>query len=363
MIRSVEIKGLRGIREGSLSDLTPLVVLVGPNGSGKSTILDALLIAANPRPPDAIGQAVERREGVSACEGARWLLWKAGQEGQAEISVRMDSGVRSCMFLIAGSSKNHTAIQGKVRDEDTNGKTNELQINVNFQAGQPPGRYGYFIPLGDVPEVRFLDPRAVSLRTPLHQLYTKAVEQGLHIEAIKSIQALIPDVNDILILAPEDVPIVYLNFGASVVGGYAVPAALAGDGIRLLLHLTFELATLPGGLVLIEEPEVHLHPGAMRECARAILTAVRHRIQIVLSTHSLEMIDALVGESSDDDLKQLSLYRLQLQAGVPELPSSPGKGAGLGSWEIVKLAGTLKSSRVAGPDVAFARMEIQDDLR
>jgi hypothetical protein len=89
----------------------------------------------------------------------------------------------------------------------------------------------------------------------------------------------------------------------------------------------------------MEEPEVHMHPGAIRQCARAILAAMRRKVQIVLSTHSLELIDALVGESSDDDLKQLSLYRLQLQAG------------------------SLKSSRLPGPEVAFARTEIQDDLR
>ncbi len=115
--------------------------------------------------------------------------------------------------------------------------------------------------------------------------------------------------------------------------------------------------------MLLEEPEVHMHPGAIRQCARAILAAMRRKIQIVLSTHSLELIDALVGESSDADLRQLSLYRLQLQAGVPKLPPRPEGGPGLGSWEIVKLAGTLKSSRLSGPDVAFARTEIQDDLR
>ncbi len=48
MIRSVEIKGLRGIQEGKLDDFTPLVILVGTNGSGKSTVLDAMLIGANP---------------------------------------------------------------------------------------------------------------------------------------------------------------------------------------------------------------------------------------------------------------------------------------------------------------------------
>jgi ABC-type branched-subunit amino acid transport system ATPase component len=333
VIRSVEIKCLRGIRTGVLSDLTSLVVLVGPNGSGKSTVLDALLIAANPRPPVAIGQAVERREGAGAA--ARWLLWKGGNDGPAEITVATGSGSRKCTLSVIALSKDHAAIEGQLVNQDSAGKTTEEEVcTTTFEARHAYGASGLFQTLDGVPEVRFIDPRAVGLRTPLHQLYTRVVEQGLHKGAIASLRALIPGVEDIQILAEGDSPVVYLIFGA-----YAVPATLAGDGIRLLLHLNFELATQPGGLVLMEEPEVHMHPGAIRQCARAILAAMRRKVQIVLSTHSLELIDALVGESSDDDLKQLSLYRLQLQAG------------------------SLKSSRLPGPEVAFARTEIQDDLR
>jgi hypothetical protein len=359
VIHSVEIKRLRGIREGRLTDLTPLAVLVGPNGSGKSTILDALLIAANPRPPDAIGQAIERREGVGLNAGARWLLWKGGNDGPTEISVATDAGTRTCTWSITSLGKDYTNLGGKIRDQDARGGiTAEAGFNVGYVAGQGPGLYGFFKPLADVPEVRFIDPRAGSQRVPLHQLYTRVVEQGLHKDAIASIRTLIPGVEDIQILAEGDAPVVYLIFD-----GYAVPAALAGDGIRLLLHLTFELATRPGGLLLLEEPEVHMHPGAIRLSARAILAAMRRRIQIVLSTHSLELIDALVGESSQDDLAQISLYRLQLQAGIPKLPPLPEGGPGLGAWEIIKLAGTLKTSRLSGPDVAFSRSEIEDDLR
>jgi energy-coupling factor transporter ATP-binding protein EcfA2 len=334
VIRSVEIKGLRGIRAGSLTDFTPLVVLVGPNGSGKSTILDALLIAANPQPSIGIGQAVERREGVSAAVGARWLLWKAGHEGPAEITVKTDSGVRQCTLAIAPTSKENAAIQGKVRDQDDAGKTSENDTGAYFGGNNPPVLSGFVKPLDDVPEVRFLDPRAVSLRAPLHQLYTKAAEQGLIRAVIASIQTLVPGIKDIQILAPEDVPVVYLLFD-----GYALPAALAGDGIRLLLHQTFELATRPGGLVLLEEPEVHLHSGAIRQCARAILAAVRRNVQIVLSTHSLELIDSLLSECGDADLNYLSVCYMRLEGGI------------------------LKSAQLPGPDVAFSRFQIEDDLR
>src|SRR4029077_18657290 len=119
VIRSVEIKGLRGIRAASLTDLTPLVVLVGPNGSGKSTILDALLIAANPRPPEASGQAVERREGLSS--GARWLLWKGGNDGPAEITVKAGGEGRKCPLRIVQLSKDRSRIGGMVRGQDASG--------------------------------------------------------------------------------------------------------------------------------------------------------------------------------------------------------------------------------------------------
>ena len=41
VIKSIEIENLRGIRQGKLEDLTPLVVLKGPNGCGKSREPDA----------------------------------------------------------------------------------------------------------------------------------------------------------------------------------------------------------------------------------------------------------------------------------------------------------------------------------
>jgi AAA15 family ATPase/GTPase len=143
-----------------------------------------------------------------------------------------------------------------------------------------------------------------------------------------------PGVSNVEILTENGEPILHFVFAE-----YSVPASLAGDGIQSLLRLSLELAASGGGIALLEEPEVHQHPGAIRQSARAILAAVRRQIQVILTTHSLELIDALLAESSDEDLTRLSLYRLQLQDGG------------------------LKSSRLPGRDVAFARTQIEDDLR
>ncbi len=189
-------------------------------------------------------------------------------------------------------------------------------------------------PLEGVPDVLFVGPFPKQRLRPLHELYSDMVRQGLR-EQVNVIHGdLIPGLHHLEVLTERGTPVLNLVFA-----GRAVPAILAGDGIALLLRFGFELATQAGGVVLMEEPEVHMHPGAIRQCARAILAAVRRKIQIVLSTHSLELIDALLAESLDQDLARLSLYRLQLQDGA------------------------LQSSRLAGPDIAFARSEIEDDLR
>ncbi len=331
MIRSVEIKGLRGIREGKLADLTPLVVLVGPNGSGKSTVIEAILIGASPVTADAVLQVIRRHEAGGS--GPRWLLWRAGEAGPTEITVTTGAGAaRMCRLeLDRGTPDDQTVIKFVIiRDESPMGHGFLRALKNKYHDHQPAG----FLPLEGVPEAHLVEAYPAAFQRPLHELYTKAVQQGRRDKAIGIISEVFPAVSNVEILTENGEPILHFVFP-----DYSVPATLVGDGIQSLLRLSLELAASGGGVALLEEPEVHQHPGDIRQSARAILAAVRRQVQVVLTTHSLELMDALLAESSDQDLTRLSLYRLQLQAGV------------------------LKSSRLAGPDIAFSRTEIEDDLR
>lgn len=329
MIKSVTIKNLRGIREGELSELTPLVVLVGPNSSGKSTILDALLIGASPNPGESMGIAVSRR---NVQRGARWLLWRSGELGATEVSVTTAGGAaRTCKVSLHPSEKSILMAAVATSVADSNVARND-HVTINPNNTLSPG--GGVDPLPDVPEVRLIDPQGGRLSPSIHGLYSLAVQRGRRNEVTAMIAELVPGVTGIEILTDENDPVVHLVFP-----DHSVPAGLAGDGIQSLLRLSLELATQKGGVALLEEPEVHEHPGAIRQSARAIVTAVRRGVQVVLSTHSLELIDALLAELKDDELPLLSLYRLKLTDGV------------------------LAKSRLDGPSVLRSRGEIGDDLR
>ena len=101
-----------------------------------------------------------------------------------------------------------------------------------------------------------------------------------------------------------------------------------------------ELSIRSDGVVLLEEPEVHQHPGALRQSARAVWAAVNRGVQVVISTHSIELIDMLLVEAPTDGLDRLSLFRLALDG-----------------------TGDLRTSRLTGPQIQSARTEIEDDLR
>jgi hypothetical protein len=333
VIESIEIKNLRGIREGKLEGLTPLTILVGPNGCGKSTILEALFIGAHPDPGSAVVQAVLRRKGGTG--GSRWILHRAGQVGHLSVGVTANGGQGRRFELRPVGLDRYQA------DQPT-----RFRCSVGSPDGMHTVRGRIVFPLTGAPEydsegvipqvaedVRLVEAY-IGDGVTLENVFSRAVEQGDKQHAIAVLGELLPGLKDIVILLEGAAPIVHLVFT-----DYSVPAALGGDGIHALLRLVLELASRRMGLVLVEEPEVHQHPAAIARSARATVVAARDKLQVVLSTHSLEFIDYVLAASDEKDLERLSVFRLKLDNGG------------------------LIFSRLGGKDVAFARNQIADDLR
>jgi predicted ATPase len=107
-----------------------------------------------------------------------------------------------------------------------------------------------------------------------------------------------------------------------------------------VLRLGLELASCEQGVLLIEEPEVHLHRKSVGAVARALVAAVQRGLQLFVSTQSLELLDALLAGSSEEVLERLTLFHLDRDAD-----------------------GTLSSTCLPGGDVALLRTALGEDVR
>jgi predicted ATPase len=84
-------------------------------------------------------------------------------------------------------------------------------------------------------------------------------------------------------------------------GGFVLALALTGttievdalgDGARMAIMLASTLALVSNTAILIEDPEVHQHPGGLVTLMRFALKLAKDRgLQLFISTHSVELVN------------------------------------------------------------------------
>lgn len=339
MIEAITIEGLRGIRTGTLEGLGELTILTGPNGCGKSTVLDALLIATHPRPDIGVALAVGRRK--AAWNASQWLV--ANFASAAELRCRTDGDER-ITHLTAEAEVSYVAHK-LLREEHLLEPYGSLYVDVTTSMGQANGSVAfagdsrYVIPepdafgmlKGHARSTRLADPGRPK---PIHEEFSAAVRQG-HKGIIIDTHRQLVNIDDLDILTEEGTPVLYVVPKV----GKAVPVSMSGDGIQAVVQMAVELSSVAVGAVLIEEPEVYQHPRALLQTARAMWATVQRGVQVVITTHSLELIDAIIDAAEANAMQKAVLFNLALDDGA------------------------LKVSRYSGEQVKLARSDIESDLR
>lgn len=337
MIRRVYIDEFRGIEKLDLRNLGELTILTGVNGCGKSTVLDALLIAAHPSPGHGIANAVDRHP---LAKTELRFLFRHGRETSARIAIHSDSARNETRLerdggidtVVRGVRKSFTS------DSDfaipLSGGGTEAAVSVEV-VRNPLGELKLLPsggPLAGYRPVTLIDPG-----TPewLAHTYSKAADAGHEAAIDELIGAMFNDFEGLRVSA-DSINSAFLTIKRN---GFQIPLPLAGDGIQAAIQILIGIAAHPNGVVLIEEPEVFQHPRALRVTAKAIREGIKRGLQIVLTTHSIDLIDALIegDESTVRDSAALFIVR--------------------------RRDGKHDAIRYAGDEIVNARKSIELDLR
>ena len=344
LIRRLKISGMLSFGpQGIDLPMEPLNVLIGPNGSGKSNFIEALaLLQAAPRDLSA---PVRRPSGIS-----EWL-WKGDDAPGAGVVDALVSYPNGTMPLRHVLEIGQQGERFEVRDErienesPTAGQT-EPYFYYRFQRGDPvindfidelggprkerKLRRSTVHPEGSIlsqrddpdlyPELAWLQEQyrqislyrnwelgpAARLRQPprADEPSTFLTERGENLalvlsklrgdsrqEFLKSLQQIYDGIVDFQVeVGGGGAELFVVERGA---GERYIPASRLSDGtLRYMMLAAILLDPNPPPLVVIEEPELGLHPGVILGIGEMLIQA-SERTQLVVTTHSRVLIDAL----------------------------------------------------------------------
>jgi predicted ATPase len=289
---SVSIKWFRGIREGGISGLTDVNVLVGRNNCGKTTVVEAILRLApqlSGGQQDLLGRnrdglvSDSRNESAVVVPG---LWYRFDQTRPIELEVRLADGPEK---------------RGLCYHEITVGQKKERPVYKEKGVTQP--RATEF--LRGVACFRPQDGRDRRIENAVWQ----------QLLASRKDKALTKALNGVFDLGADSI---HLLPNQSLMVGFedhAVPLDSQGDGTRAALRALAVLAMLKGTLLLMEEPESHQHPASLERFAQTVCRqAGEQDVQIIISTHSIECVRAFL-KGAEAAGSEASVFHLTLDDG------------------------------------------------
>lgn len=296
MIRTVCIRGFKRFDDVEFR-LPGHVVLAGPNNTGKTTVLQAIaswslalrrwreLNDFNPR--QGYTRAPIARQAFAAVPLRSFdLMWKDRDYwGQIEIEIRHDAGWSVTMELIADSTE-QIYVRPKVEvPADT---LRELDLGVVYV---PPMT-------GLETNERLFQPAAIEqilgLSRPGEVLRNLLVVASLDDAAWAAIQDSIGKLFGYELLVPDaSGPYIRAEYRMTK-GAQPLDIASAGSGFQQVLMLLTFLNTREGSVLLLDEPDAHLHLILQDAIYHELRTvAALHRSQLVIATHSEVIINSV----------------------------------------------------------------------
>lgn len=363
-LETVTIHQFRGLRDLELKDLGRINLLVGLNNSGKTSVLEALSVYCHPLDIKVWLSTANQREQdigvyrIRLLDAIKWLFTHNSAsivEPDKPIILISSTGLFSVKKLIASYEEQeeiwlseeinirNISNEEEIENEDTPRvrKGINLKIEVSLDDyqlslfGEPPACITDFLLWEDERFYRLPGKREPSLKTSVvtpsshrsevgqFRLLSEATFQNFKADVIQLLQQMDNNISDIEILLPPESMSSRFNIYIQHKKLGLAPVSTFGDGIRRLLHIALKLASVKGGILLIDELESTIHTEALQSSFQWLVKwCTEMDVQLFATTHSLEAVDALLEVTESDS--DLVLYRLEPKEGKTKVVRHDG---------------------------------------
>lgn len=320
MIEKLILKNFK-IHENLELNLGGLTILSGQNGMGKSSVFQSMLMlrqsysTGNPMK----GVNLKGNHVDLGCAGD--VECQTSSDGEIAVNLILKSGENLNFIFTASDDPNDTFLTLKTAQPNPSDIekcalfTNMVQYISAFRFGPQKGyerdtevvQY-----LGQISKisgqceyaVHFLYHYGKKIQCIPELLIEDDTDATLASQVEQWLKAVSPNININIEPQGTDFKLNYKFTRDGETTTAPMPATNVGYGITYVLPILVAiLSAKPGAIILIENPEAHIHPGAQAQLMKLIMKAVKSGIQVLIETHSDHIINgALVALSQDKTL-------------------------------------------------------------
>jgi len=338
VIQSLQLRNFKCFVEQSL-DFAPLTLLSGLNGQGKSSVLQALLLLRQSCHQGLLPDTGLSLNGdlvdIGKAEDALYenaekdiigfdLQWKNGSESQWVFDYKPEADVLSLNSKPVASEsfehplfgKNFQYLHAERLGPRVLSEKSDFQVRQRRQLGTR-GQYA----------VDFLASFGREIKSLEGMRHPKAVSEDLFDQAEAWLGEISPGTRLSFVEYPgKDLISLRYSFGTErqVSSDYRVTNT--GFGLSYTLPvLVAILSAQPGALLLLENPESHLHPKGQAKLGELMARAANCGVQIVAETHSDHVLNGIRVAVHDGilspDAVMLHFFERHLEKGYSEVIS------------------------------------------
>lgn len=286
LLRKLTVKGFKSIRELTDFELTNLNVFIGANGSGKSNLISFFKLVQKIAENNA-NSYIQQHGGIND------FLFN-GRKVTEKINVRLSFNKHQYSFSVVEVASPDGSCM--VADEEVTGEqVNPVAIHKSIQSWQiyhfnDTTKTAGIRNLEIIQDDRRLRADAANLAPFLLKL--KNHWQDRYLEIVNVIRLVMPYFSDFNLEVRKfgDAEKVNMSWFQKGSDYPFQPYHLSDGSIRFIALATALLQPEPPSLIIIDEPELGLHPEAIHILAELIKDAAQ-RTQVMIATQSPTLLD------------------------------------------------------------------------
>jgi predicted ATPase len=325
MITHLNIQNFKSYQDISLS-MGNLTILCGQNGMGKSTILQSLLLLRQSHLLGRLEEGLELNGDLCQIGSSQDALFYAPNSNNIKISLGLGEGKEANWSFKVGNGTDNFLFAEESEKNRTLLDSCGIFSRKNFQYISSSRNPMEFYPKKDY---EVIQNRQLSLSNGGGELVAHFLDYYKNETVTETLRNKNARFSDLLsqTIAWEREISSNINVNVGRLGeyyqitysfnsnsGFKTPdfkSNNVGFGIGYTLPLIVAiLSAKPGSVLLLENPEAHLHPHAQAKMAELMCLAAQAGIQIILETHSDHIINGTLVSIKKQliDINEVKIY-------------------------------------------------------